>query len=130
MYLISMLLLNWGGMVVTAELTAVHRAIFEALRTFFVWISQLLIHYLITPRYGEVWNRWSFLQLGGFLVLFFSVLVYNRGIKLKCFFTYPDEDSSYSAETENSLQSSSNETQTNEISKTSGEAVPLLSDTS
>lgn len=91
MYWICILLLNYGGMLVTSELTAVHRTIFEALRTFFIWIVQIIIHYSIDDSYGEDWNGWSYMQLGGFLVLTASMLIYHTTVKLRCFFTYPED---------------------------------------
>ncbi|KAH7821527.1 putative Integral membrane protein [Monocercomonoides exilis] len=106
MYWISILLLNYGGMIVTSELTAVHRTIFEALRTLFIWITQLIIYYSGNPEYGEKWTNWSYMQAGGFAVLVLSMLVYNSVIKMKCWFDYSeptetDERSDTSMEPEN-----------------------------
>ena len=75
-------------MLVTSELTAVHRTIFEALRTFFIWIVDLII-YQIDEDFGEDWDNWSFMQLAGFLILVVAMLIYNRVIKLP-HFRYPD----------------------------------------
>ena len=77
-------------MLVTSELTAVHRTIFEALRTFFIWIVDLII-YQIDEDFGENWDNWSFMQLAGFLILVCAMLIYNRVIKLP-HFRYPDID--------------------------------------
>jgi hypothetical protein len=91
MYLVSIILLNYGGLIVTAELTAVHRTIFEALRTLFIWLASLFIHYVIDPSYGEDWNPWIYLELAGFVVLVFSLMLHNETVKIKCLFTYPEE---------------------------------------
>eukprot|EP00708_Paratrimastix_pyriformis_P003136 GAFH01001905.1.p1 GENE.GAFH01001905.1~~GAFH01001905.1.p1 ORF type:complete len:311 (-),score=92.07 GAFH01001905.1:100-1032(-) len=88
-YWISILFLNYGGMLVTSELTAVHRTIFEAVRTSCIWVVSIFIYYVITKKYGEPWTLWSWMQLAGFSVLIFSMLLYNRVVKFKCF-KYPD----------------------------------------
>lgn len=92
-YWVSILLLNYGGMVVTSELTAVHRTIFEALRTLFIWITSLIIFYGIDEKYGEDWNAYSYMQLAGFAILVLSMLIYNQAVKIRKFFTYPDQQS-------------------------------------
>jgi hypothetical protein len=88
-YFVSILFLNWGGMIVTSELTAVHRTIFEAFRTLFIWLTSLVIRYGITPDYGEDWTNWSYMEAGGFLLLVFSMLTYNQVVRLVCCFAYP-----------------------------------------
>lgn len=90
-YFFSILFLNIGGMIVTSELTAVHRTIFEALRTMFIWIVSLIIYYAWRKDKGEKWTNWSYMELCGFLLLVFSMLLYNRVIRLTCFFKYPNE---------------------------------------
>ncbi|GIQ92020.1 hypothetical protein KIPB_015544, partial [Kipferlia bialata] len=73
-YWVCILFLNWSGMVVTDELTSVHRTIFEALRTAAIWVTDLAINYIFAPNsvYGESWTSWSWIQLTGFLLLIFS----------------------------------------------------------
>lgn len=65
MYLVSILFLNWAGMMVTAELTAVHRTIFEAVRTFMIWLVDVFIYYVVSHNYGEGLNYWSLLEATG-----------------------------------------------------------------
>jgi len=84
-YWVAILFLNYGGMLVTSELTAVHRTIFEAVRTSAIWVTSIFIYYAITHKYGEPWTVWSYMQLVGFSMLIFSMLLYNKVIKFKCF---------------------------------------------
>ncbi|KAA6390455.1 MAG: Solute carrier family 35 member [Streblomastix strix] len=89
-YWISILLLNYGGMVVTQQLTAVHRTIFEALRTLAIWITNIFIFYVFRGSpYGEGLTLWSILQAAGFAVLITSTAIYNKAIKLVKCFIYP-----------------------------------------
>lgn len=62
-YFISILMLNWAGMVVTQETNSVVRSIFEAVRTCAIWITNLLIYYAFAPNtvFGEPWTPFSFL---------------------------------------------------------------------
>lgn len=101
-YFVSILFLNYGGMIVTSELTAVHRTIFEALRTLFIWIVSLIIFYGGWSDYGEKWTNWSYMQLGGFLLLVTSMLLYNKVIKLTCWFKYPRKEDEVSPDPESS----------------------------
>jgi hypothetical protein len=70
-------------MTVTARASAVHRTIFEALRTATTWVAMLLIA-LITPDYGEKWEVWSWLELAGFVLLVFASLVFNDVVRSPC----------------------------------------------
>jgi hypothetical protein len=78
-----------SGMTVTARASAVHRTIFEALRTATTWVAMLLIE-LFAPDYGERWEVWSWLELGGFVLLVFSSLVFNDVLRIPCI-QYPVE---------------------------------------
>jgi hypothetical protein len=82
---------NIGGMLVINVFSAVHRTILEGLRTLCIWIAQIIIHYASgVERYGEQWTRWCFMQMSGFLLLFTSMLMYNKIVRPPCF-VYPDE---------------------------------------
>jgi hypothetical protein len=70
---------NFCGLAVTKSLSAVHRTLIDACRTVLVWCVDLLIRYAFHQHaYGEAWTKWSFLELGGFVVLFLGTLVYNH----------------------------------------------------
>ena len=73
-YFVSILFLNWAGMVVTQETSSVVRTIFEAVRTAAIWAVNLLIYYVFAKNsvYGEKWTTYSWIQLAGFLLLIFA----------------------------------------------------------
>jgi multidrug transporter EmrE-like cation transporter len=82
---------NIWAMTVTARGSAVHRTIFEALRTATTWTSMLVIG-AFDSAFGEKWQKWSWLQLGGFALLVYASLVFNRVLKFPCI-AYVDEQS-------------------------------------
>jgi len=85
----AVFLYNCYGMLITDSFSAINRTIFEAVRTAVVWIVSLVIH-AIEPDspYGELWNKYSFVELAGFILLFISSLIYNGVIKLPCVHSY------------------------------------------
>jgi len=86
LYLLSIAFYNFFGLSVTKQLTAVHRTLIDACRTICVWIIEIILYYFVSHDYGESWNTpWSFLQLGGFVLLLLGTLIYNGVLKLGCF---------------------------------------------
>ncbi|KAJ3442462.1 hypothetical protein M0812_12197 [Anaeramoeba flamelloides] len=81
-YIFAILGYNMFGMFVTNMFTAVHRTILEAVRTFCIWVVDLIIHYGINRSFGEEWNKWSFMELGGFVLLMCGMFVYNGIVQL------------------------------------------------
>ena len=70
-------------MLITDSFSAVNRTIFEAVRTAVIWIVDLIIQAIFPGSpFGELWSKWSALELVGFIILVFSTLVYNRVIVL------------------------------------------------
>ena len=72
-----------SGMTVTASLSSVHRTIYEALRTLTTWIVMLVIYWCGSSM-GEKWVSWSWLELGGFVLLIFATLMFNHVISFPC----------------------------------------------
>jgi hypothetical protein len=89
---VAILFLNWSGMVLTGELSGVHRTIFDGLRIVFVWGVSLVIYYGISPEFGEKWTQWSFLELVGLFVLLAAMLIYNGVLRLPCLFSYVEKE--------------------------------------
>jgi hypothetical protein len=51
-----------------------------------VWGVDLFIYYALKyHRYGEVWTKWSYLELGGFAVLLLGSFTYYSVLKWPCF---------------------------------------------
>ncbi|KAL0233575.1 hypothetical protein PCE1_002090 [Barthelona sp. PCE] len=90
-YCFFILAYNLSGMYVTKFLSAVMRSALEGLRTLTILMANLIIHYLINPGFGEIWSRWTVVELLGFAFLIVGVYVYNGTIKLRGMH-YPEED--------------------------------------
>jgi len=89
-FMVAVLFYNCYGMLITNSFSAVHRTLFEAVRTSCIWITDLVIHAIWPDSvFGEVWTNWSFLELGGFALLIFSTMMYNANIKIP-FFSYDE----------------------------------------
>mmetsp|Transcript_2785 Transcript_2785/g.6407 ORF Transcript_2785/g.6407 Transcript_2785/m.6407 type:complete len:359 (+) Transcript_2785:210-1286(+) len=89
-YIFSVFTYNIVGMYVTASLSAVHRSMLEASRTAIIWAIDLTINYTTSGNdFGEKWvNPWSFVQLGGFVLLVLGQSIYSQ-ILIVPGFTYP-----------------------------------------
>eukprot|EP00877_Chromochloris_zofingiensis_P007240 jgi/Chrzof1/276/Cz01g09190.t1 len=82
LYMFALAGYNISGMYITDELGAVTRTVLEALRTLFVWVLDLLLFYgpvMAGVLLGEPWTRFSWMQLGGFVLLVVSSVVYGEG---------------------------------------------------
>eukprot|EP00727_Mastigamoeba_balamuthi_P006612 m51a1_g2571 hypothetical protein (424) ;mRNA; r:377534-378949 len=94
------LFFNLYGMIITEATDALTRNLLEPMRTLFVWVAMVFIYYVVSHNYGESVNWWSFLQLGGFLVLVLGFLVYNGALHLPCLGYKSDKKASKAASVE------------------------------
>ncbi|VDP68367.1 unnamed protein product [Echinostoma caproni] len=63
LYLISMAWFNYCGFEIAKSLSTVHRTLIDALRTAFVWITGLILHYAIGPQFGEPFSiGWGLIE--------------------------------------------------------------------
>lgn len=87
-YLVSVLTFNIAGMMVTYQLSAVHRTLLEASRTAVIWAIDLYFYYYVPSMhsFGEAWNKWSYLQLVGFVLLVLGQATYGELIRWGGFF--------------------------------------------
>jgi len=82
---------NVFAIFVTNLLSSIWHAILDNFRPICVWGTDLAIYYLFSNgSYGEPWDKYSYLQLFGMLVLFFGTAVYNGSIPW--FYTEGDYD--------------------------------------
>ena len=83
LYMLAILGYNMTGMFVTSFSSAIHRNIYEALRSAAVWALSVVIYY-IAPNSGagEPLNLMSLLQLAGFSISILGSFIYNRIIKI------------------------------------------------
>jgi hypothetical protein len=73
-------------MMVTSFSSAIHRNIYEALRSISTWALSVIIYYAWPESgAGEKLSWWSFLQAGGFVISIVGSFVYNRVVKLPGF---------------------------------------------
>ncbi len=94
LYLISCSLYNFCGMSITKYLNSIHRTMLDAWRTLFIWGSGLYYHYYVdeSSAFGEVWTKYSYLQLAGFSCLICGQLVYGGLLRFESVFYYPDSE--------------------------------------
>jgi drug/metabolite transporter (DMT)-like permease len=86
-YMSAILGYNFTGMVVTSFSSAIHRNIYEALRSAAVWLLSVIIHYTIpSTGAGESLNLMSLVQLFGFSVSILGSFIYNRVIRIPCLY--------------------------------------------
>eukprot|EP00708_Paratrimastix_pyriformis_P003045 GAFH01001810.1.p1 GENE.GAFH01001810.1~~GAFH01001810.1.p1 ORF type:complete len:394 (-),score=147.40 GAFH01001810.1:240-1304(-) len=81
-YTLVICLFNIYGMFITEVSNAVTRNILESLRTLFIWVLNLIMFYATSGATGEAWTWYSFMQLGGFVVLCAGLFIYNAVIKI------------------------------------------------
>jgi hypothetical protein len=74
---------TWNAMClyVTQKASAISRMILDQLTIVAVWIVQLCIWLMGYPKQGEAWNRWSWLQLVGYVIMVNGACIYQRIIK-------------------------------------------------
>ncbi|EAY02644.1 hypothetical protein TVAG_252950 [Trichomonas vaginalis G3] len=77
---------NVSGMYVTSFSSAIHRNIYESLRTSVVWVLLVIIHYAFpNSGSGEGLSIYSLVELLGFLISILGSFIYNEVIKINCF---------------------------------------------
>eukprot|EP00727_Mastigamoeba_balamuthi_P005876 m51a1_g1908 putative integral membrane (380) ;mRNA; f:797368-799030 len=87
----AVLMYNCYGMLITDSFSAINRTIFEACRTACIWVVDIAIHFMWpSSPYGELWSVWSWLELGGFVVLVLSSFIYNGILRIPGL-KYPDD---------------------------------------
>ena len=76
-YFLSVFLYNFFAVLVTLMLNSVWHAILDNFRPITVWGVDMFIFYCVSAALGEAWTKWSFVQMGGMLVLFYGTAIYN-----------------------------------------------------
>ncbi|OHT15416.1 hypothetical protein TRFO_42523 [Tritrichomonas foetus] len=84
-YIIVIAGFNQAGMTVIEFSSAIHKNIYEALRSIAVWVLSVIVHYIWpSSEAGESITMMSLVQLAGFIVMIIGSFIYNRVIPLKC----------------------------------------------
>ena len=76
-YFFTIFFYNLFAVLVTFILSSVWHAILDNFRPITVWVADLYIFYCIHPLFGEMWTRYSYLQVGGMAVLLYGTAIYN-----------------------------------------------------
>lgn len=76
-YFFSIFFYNFFAVMVTFLLNSVWHAILDNFRPITVWVTDLVIFYCLTPTLGEEWTIFSWVQVGGMIVLLYGTAIYN-----------------------------------------------------
>ncbi|KAH0795993.1 putative integral membrane protein [Histomonas meleagridis] len=91
-YVVVIVGYNWSGMIVTSFSSAIHRNIYEALRSIAVWALSVIVYYLFpNSGAGEKLKLMSLVQLLGFAISILGSFIYNRVLKFPCYNYEADE---------------------------------------
>lgn len=75
--IVSILCCNTGVAYLIKISNGLTHTVLEQFRGVLVWVISLVLHLMSGGKSGEPWTKWSFVQLGGFLLLIFGTLVYS-----------------------------------------------------
>jgi len=76
-YFFTIFFYNLFAVLVTFMLSSVWHAILDNFRPITVWVTDLFIFYFISPLLGEVWTKYSYIQIAGMAVLLYGTAIYN-----------------------------------------------------
>ncbi|KAI2502080.1 hypothetical protein MHU86_12399 [Fragilaria crotonensis] len=76
-YFVAIFGYNIFAVLVTFLLNSIWHAILDNFRPITVWLTDMVIFYVIDRSFGEPWTKWSYLQLAGMIVLLYGTAVYN-----------------------------------------------------
>lgn len=82
LYIISIAFFNFAGISITKYVSSVARTIIDTVRTIIVWVFFIVMPEVIVPAKAK--EKFSVLQLIGFLILIFGSIIYNEIIVLPC----------------------------------------------
>eukprot|EP00770_Monocercomonoides_exilis_P003083 MONOS_3062.1-p1 / transcript=MONOS_3062.1 / gene=MONOS_3062 / organism=Monocercomonoides_exilis_PA203 / gene_product=integral membrane protein, putative / transcript_product=integral membrane protein, putative / location=Mono_scaffold00068:88169-89492(-) / protein_length=343 / sequence_SO=supercontig / SO=protein_coding / is_pseudo=false len=110
-FVCSILLFNIFGMFITEVTSALTRNVLEPMRTMLVWITSIILYYASKEKDretsgGEPWSNWSYMQLGGFVVMTVGVMTYNFVWKFPCWRSPQDDEKAKAAEEASEIEAS------------------------
>jgi len=79
-YFVTIFMYNLFAVLVTFLLNSVWHGILDNFRPVTVWVTDMLIYYVIIKgdgTFGEPWTKWSPLQVFGLFVLLYGTSIYN-----------------------------------------------------
>jgi drug/metabolite transporter (DMT)-like permease len=91
-YFVAVSVYNQAGIMVIALSSAIHRTIYEALRSIAIWVLALVVQVLWPETgAGERLSWYSFVRAGGFLIMVLGTTIYTRVLKLPYVYYPPEE---------------------------------------
>jgi hypothetical protein len=92
-FFVTVALYNIFAVYLTHLMSSIWHAILDCFRPVSVWGTDLVIYYCISKgTFGEGWTNWSYLELGGMLLLFFGTAVFNGNVSFSCCPPASEED--------------------------------------
>ncbi|EER06196.1 hypothetical protein Pmar_PMAR004554 [Perkinsus marinus ATCC 50983] len=68
---------------VTNSASAIHTTMLDSTRTIFIWLCSVIMYYMSDDHsFGEPLTPYSLIQLAGFVLLVYGVLVYDNIVRL------------------------------------------------
>lgn len=83
---ITISLYNVLCLTIAKYLSAIHRTLFDAIRTIFVWGSMVIINWRAGDPYGEKIELFTWVELIGFVFVVLGMFIYNGVLSCKCCF--------------------------------------------
>ncbi len=78
-FIVALMIMNYLSQQISKVLSAVHRQLISSIRTLIVWTVEILLYYVLHMHaYGEAFDLWSIIQLGGFVCLVAGTFFYGR----------------------------------------------------
>jgi len=78
-FIFALMVMNYLSQEISKVLTAVHRQLISSIRAALVWGVEVFMYYVMhLYSYGETFDRWSWVQMAGFLCLVGGTLFYGR----------------------------------------------------
>lgn len=85
-YFAAVAVYNVSGLVLCGLTSALHRTIYDSLRSITTWAASVLVFYIWpSSGAGETVSWWSILRLFGFGLMVLGSLMYQRMVHLPCF---------------------------------------------
>ncbi|KAL0238835.1 hypothetical protein PCE1_004526 [Barthelona sp. PCE] len=76
-FAMGVLFLNYLGLLIMCKLSPMHRVLLDALRAFFLFLTNVILHHF-NPQYGEMICVYTIFELLGFVMLLTSTIAYNH----------------------------------------------------
>jgi hypothetical protein len=84
-YFLAVCFYNVSGLVLCGYTSALHRTIYDSLRSITTWATSVFVYYVWRGSgAGETLSIWSLVRLAGFALMVVGSLIYQRMLKIPC----------------------------------------------